>query len=197
MNRLFKKLKGYQKAPRERFKLFTDLRFKLTTQEFVLYEFLSAITDWDTKHEAYGTIKCTNQEIAEFLGWKSDTTVLKHKRSLIKKSLLFLVEDNQLKVRGFEKWQLRISNPSKNNYETAEKQFNTSKIEDKASEIKENRSQNGAYSLVSSRVDLSLDEPINENLSDDELIQIISNIDSKGLASESDPSQRFEEEHAY
>ncbi len=194
MNRLLKKLNGYQKAPRARFKLLLEGR--VTQEEFLLYELAVAITDWDPRHETYGTFEATNQELAEPLGWKSDTTALTHKKSLIRKNLFIVVDGNRIKAKGFDKWQLRTLNPSKNKDETAEKQLNTSKIEDKPSEIKKNLSQNNDYSLVSSKVDLSLNESVNEDLSNKELMQIISDIDSKGLASESDPSQRFEEGYA-
>lgn len=189
MNRLLKKLNGYQKAPRARFKLLSEGR--LTQEEFLLYELTIAITDWDSKHETYGTFEATNQEIAELLGWKSDTTVLKHKRNLIKKDIFLIENDGRIKAKGFDKWQLRLSNPSKNKDETVEKQPNILKIEDKASEIKDDRSQDSDYSLVSSKVDLSLKEPLKEDLSDEELIRIISDIDSKRLASESDPHKEF------
>lgn len=176
MNRLLKKLNGYQKAPRARFKLLSEGR--LTQEEFLLYELAVAITDWDFKHETYGTFKATNQELADLLGWKSDTTALKHKRSLIKKGIFFVVNSDGIKAKGFDKWQLRTLNPSKKEDETAEKQLNVSKIEDKPSEIKEDQSQNSNYSLVSSKVDLSLNSSLpDESLSDEELDRIIKDID--------------------
>lgn len=178
MNSLLKKLKGYQRAPRGRFLLLKEGR--LTQEELLLYELAVAITDWDPRHETYGTFEATNQEIADLLEWKSDTTPLKHKKSLIKKGMFIVAEDNRLIAKGFEKWQLRRSNPSKNEPLTAEKQIGISKIEDETSEIKEDQSQNDDYSLVSSKVDLSLSNEIpNESLSNVEIGEIILALDKE------------------
>lgn len=174
MKRLIKKLNGYQKAPRARFKLL--LEHRLTQEEFLLYELVVAITDWDARHETYGTVEATNQELAELLGWRSDTTALAHKKSLIKKGILYIVDGNRIKAKGFDKWQ-RASSPLKIKDETAERQLNASKIEDEPSEIKEDQSQNNDYSLVSSKVDLSSsNEILNESLSDEELESILTDI---------------------
>lgn len=176
MNSLLKKLKGYQKAPRARFRLLSE--GVLTHEEFLLYELSAAIFDWDPRHETYGTFKATNQELAMLLGWKSDTTALKHKNSLIRKKFFTIIEDNRILVRGYEKWLLRKSTALKYEEETAEKQLDVSKIEDKASEIKGDQFQNGAYSLVSSKVNLSLSNEIpNEFISDKELDNIAIDID--------------------
>ncbi len=178
MNRLLKKLNGYQKAPRARFKLLSEGR--LTQEEFLLYELAVAITDWDTKHETYETFEATNQDLAELLGWRSDTTALKHKRSLIKKGIFSVINGNRIRARGFEKWQRGKLNPSNNKDETAEKQFNASKIEDQPSKIKEDQSQNSVYPLVSSKVDLSLSQEIyDESLDEEEIDRIILDIDSQ------------------
>ncbi|GEM_PF-6320815 len=104
-NPLVKKLRGYQKAPRDRFKLLKD--GKLTCEEFVLYELGIAITDWDLRHERYGFFKATDQEIAEILCWKSRSTVCKHRNSLIKKGYFEQTQDGLTIVKGFEDWELR------------------------------------------------------------------------------------------
>ena len=178
MNSLLKKLKGYQKAPRARFLLLK--RGQLTQEEFLLYELSIDVTDWDRKHETYGTFKATNQEFAEILGWKSDTSVLRHKKSLIKKGLFIVTEDNRLIAKGFEKWQLRKYNPSENENKTAKIQTNPAKIENQTAEIEEARTQEGDYSLVSFKGNLSLSKDIvDETLSDEELNRIISEIDTQ------------------
>ncbi len=104
-NRLIKKLNGYQKANRHRF---LWLAFEMLTQEeLVLYEFCVAITDWDRTHlDTYRTFKATNQEIAQILRWKADSTVSRHIRSLIAKGFVAIVGE-RLKVKDFEEWELR------------------------------------------------------------------------------------------
>ncbi len=104
-NRLVKKLNGFQKTNRHRF---LWLAFEeLTQEELILYEFCAAITDWDRKHfDTYGTFKASNQEIAQILRWKADSTVSRYKKILIKKGYLE-VEGDRLKVKDFEEWQLR------------------------------------------------------------------------------------------
>lgn len=176
MNNLLKKLKGYQKAPRGRFLLLKERR--LTHEEFLLYELGVAISDWDSRHETYGVFKATNQEIAGILGWSSDTTALMHKNSLIKKGMFIVNDDGSISARGFEKWLLRKSKSSENESEVAKTQSGSSNREDNTSEIKEIQAQDNDYSLVSSKVDLSLSNEIpNESFSDEELENIIVDID--------------------
>ncbi len=105
VNGLFKKLKGYQKANRDRFYL---LAFgELSQEEFVLYEFCVAITDWDIRHfDTYGTFKASNHEISQVLQWKADSTVSRHKKSLIRKGYIEISGD-RYKVKNFEGWELR------------------------------------------------------------------------------------------
>lgn len=177
MNNLFRKLKGYQKAPRERFLLLKD--GTITQEEFLLYELAIAITDWDSKHETYGTFRATNQEIADILRWKSDTSVLRYKKNLITKGFLTTTDDGSLKVKDFEKWQLR-GNASKNESLNAEIQSYSAKSENRNAETKEDRIQSSAYSLVSSKVDLSIFQEIpSEFISDEELDKIGSILDSR------------------
>jgi len=98
-------MRGYQKAPRERFKLLKDK--VLTTEELVLYEFLIAITDWDSNHETYGLFKAIDEDIAETLGWKSRSTVCKHRKSLFKKGFLIPVEKGWVKAKDYSEWESR------------------------------------------------------------------------------------------
>ena len=176
-NKLLKKLKGYQKAPRARILLLTQKR--LTQEEFLLYELVIAITDWDPKHEDYGTFEATNREIAEILGWKSDTTALKHKKKLIEKRIIESVGENRFSAKGFEKWQLRKANSSENQDLTVKSQAKPAEIKEIAVKNEENYVQRDNYSLVSSKVDLSsLNGLVDETLSDEELDRIISDIDN-------------------
>lgn len=104
-NSLFKKLRGYQKARRDRFFL---LAFgEVTQEEFILYEFFNAITDWDRSHfDTYGTFQATNKEIREVLKWKADSTVSRHKKKLMEKGYITM-EGDRLKAKDFESWELR------------------------------------------------------------------------------------------
>jgi len=104
-NPLNKKLRGFQRAPRERFKLLKDNI--LTTEELLLYEFLIAITDWDKDHENYGLFKATDEEIAEILGWKSRSTICKYRGSLINKGLLIPIEGGRMKAKDYSEWDSR------------------------------------------------------------------------------------------
>jgi hypothetical protein len=104
-NSLTKKLKGYQKAHKDRFYLLALDR--MTMEEFILYELFIAITDWDRRHfDTYGTFKATNREIREVLRWKADSTVSRHKKSLMEKGFLETLGE-RLKVKDFESWELK------------------------------------------------------------------------------------------
>ena len=190
MNNLIKKLKGYQKAPRERFLLLKE--GMLTQEEFLIYEFAIAITDWDSRHETYGTFKATNQEIADYLGWKSDTSVSRHKNHLITKGILTKAADGGLKVKNFEKWQRGGENAADTESLDGNKQLYSAKSEDKNAETKENRVQSGVYPLVSSKVDLSVfKEASDEFMSEGELDEIASILDSRQTASTSAQQDRW------
>lgn len=166
VNPLLKKLKGFQKAFRGRFLWLT--RRQLSQEELLLYELAVAITDWDPRHETYGSFDATNQDLAEILGWKSDTTALKHKNSLIEKGIFKLRKDDRLEAKGFEKWQLRKPKPSDKEETAVNNKIKASNIEDQALERQEIQSQNAVYSLVSSKVGLGSLGDV-EDVSDEEL----------------------------
>ena len=104
-NSLIKKLKGYQRAERDRFlRLTFD---ELTLEEFVLYELYAAITDWDSKHyETFGTFGATNKDVAQILKWKSDSTVGRYRKNLIKKGLIEKVGE-RFRIKDFDNWVSR------------------------------------------------------------------------------------------
>lgn len=146
MKRLLKKLRGYQKAPRDRFELLINK--VLNQEEFILYEFGIAITDWDIEHvETYGTFEATNKEIAMALGWKSDSTVSRHKKSLIKKGLFYIENSGLISPKDFDKWQLRKFLPAKIHESPAHAQTQPANIQDSSSKMQENRGQEEVYSL--------------------------------------------------
>lgn len=180
-NPLFKKLKGYQKAPRQRFESLAN--GLLTQEELVMYELGVAITDWDKSHETYGTFLATNQQLAEVLGWKSDTSALRIKANLIRKGLFIEVEEGRIKPKGFEKWQIRRTSSEKE-ISTAKTEIRTSNFEQEAAKKEKFPVQQDDYSLSSFKGDLGLskDSP-DESLSDEELDQIIADIDSKKISS--------------
>lgn len=152
-NTQIKKLRGYQKAPRDRFLLLRDK--KLTQEEFLVYEVGIDLTDWDGRHtETYGTFQATNREIAEILGWKSDSTVSRYRASLIKKGYFRLTPSSRLKALDFDKRQLR--KPANMQITRAEMQEEVAKMQTTSANIEENRSENSVYSLVSSKGSVSL-----------------------------------------
>lgn len=177
INPLLKKLKGYQKAPKERFRLFTSAH-KLTPQEFILYEFAIAITDWDRHHTTFGTFAGSNKQIADLLGWKSDATVLRLKKALIKKKLFSPSDDERLVVNGFAKWELRKS--EKNQPIPANNQYTSDKTQELPEKNQRNYSQNSEQSLVSYKGDISsFKDTDTEEISDEELDEIGELLDNR------------------
>lgn len=133
-NRLFKKLKGFQRADRGRF--FLLALDQLTQEEFILHELFIAITDWDTNHfETYGTFEATNKELAQILKWKADSTVSRHKKSLIDKGFVELAGE-RFRVKDFEKWQYKKSF-AKTQHKDAEMQATNAKMQDGLAEMHE------------------------------------------------------------
>lgn len=100
-NKLLNKLYGFDFAPKDRFNLLTF--GVLRVQEFVLYEFYIAISDWDRRHSTYGCVNATNQEVAKILGWDT-STVTRNKNKLIKEGWLSVVSGRTLEVRDYKKW---------------------------------------------------------------------------------------------
>jgi len=187
-NPLFKKLNGYQKANRARFRLFTDTKFKLTAEEFVLYEFLIAITDWDETHtETYGTFDSTDRDIAEVLHWESGSTVNRWRNRLIIKNLVRKQNNNRFWVAGFDKWKLRKAD-SKKEENNVFLQREDAKKHNRVAEIDKNQAQHTDYSLVSSKVQFN--NALDENLNDNEISQLILDIENSSLASKSGAVQK-------
>lgn len=184
--RLTKKLRGYQKAPRERFKLLGDKR--LTIEELVLYEFGIAITDWDRTHETYGSFKASDAEIAGILGWRSRSTVCRYRKSLINKGFFEQDEEGWITPSEFHEWELR-----KYGVETeggvaeieqplsrlgAKTERHVLKIQQSVSKIEQNRAQRPTYSLGSSKGKFNNRSSSNA-LTDEELDQISKAIDTE------------------
>lgn len=190
-NPLFKKLRGYQKAPRQRFESLAN--GLLTQEELIMYELGVAITDWDKNHETYGTFLATNRQLAEVLGWKSDTAALRIKANLIRKGLFIKVEEGRIRPKGFDKWQIRKTSSEKEN-PTAKTEIKTANFEQEAAKKEEFSIQREDYSLVSSKGNLSLSQGIpDETLSDEELDRILIDIDSQKISLLT-ASQKFSEE---
>lgn len=168
-NRLFKRLNGFQKAHRKRFLLLTHKR--LTEEEFVLYELGIALAIWDEEKEEYGSFEATNQELANILGWKSDTTALRHKGNLIKKGFFRETEDNTIKPIGLEEWRLRKPAPANLEDDPALLQNSPANLKKRSAKIEENQPQNSNYPLGSFKDNLGSYEAL-ENITDDELDHI-------------------------
>lgn len=190
-NPLFKKLRGYQKAPRQRFEALAN--GLLTHEELIMYEFGVAITDWDKNHETYGTFLATNQQLAEVLGWKSDTSAMRVRRTLIRKGRFIEVEEGRIKPKGFEKWQLRRTSSEKEN-PAAKTEIKTAIFEQETAKKEEFLTQQDNYSLVSFKGDLGLSKEIpDESLPDEELDKILADIDSTKISSLTAPQKSLDQ----
>ncbi len=150
-NRLYRRLNGFQKASRERFKILTAQI--LTQEEFLLYELGVAIADWDKRHvDTYQSFEATNQELGNILGWKSDSTAFRHKLSLLKKGYFIKRPDGRIIVKGFDNWVLRSHS---NLQETSAKtESPLSLMQDSSANNEEFQDQKAVYPLVSSKVSL-------------------------------------------
>ncbi|MDD5415383.1 MAG: hypothetical protein PHE48_00040 [Candidatus Daviesbacteria bacterium] len=180
-NNLFRKLKGFQKAPRDRFLLLSEKI--LTQEEFILYELGISLTDWDQDHtETYDSFKATNQQLADMLGWASDTTVGRYRKNLIKKGYFTDLGDGYIQVKDFEKWLSRQGKNAKLHIEAAKIQVGSANNEEKPAKMQEDQSSNTRNPLVSYKDNLSL--------SDDELDKILFDIDSPRIALGATPSPK-------
>lgn len=168
-NRLEKKLNGYQRANRDRFLLLSmDI---LSHEEFLLYEFCIAITDWDSTHyDTYGTFDATNREIASQLRWEASSTVSRYIKSLIGKGYIEIVDD-RMRAKDFHKWELRKKDDANTPRGYAKPHEYNANMHDSPAKIHNSRSQNTDYSLSSSKSNVSF--PPNEYISDKETDRII------------------------
>jgi hypothetical protein len=177
-NTLTKKLRGYQKSPRDRFFLLKD--GVLTQEEFILYELGIAITDWDRSHiETYGTFFATNLELAESLGWKSDSTASRYKINLLEKGFFVPVGEERLRAKDFSLWELKKSS-LKTQEISANNGDQVSNLHEPSAKMQENQSSDVNSSLVSFKGGVRVNEKrsgVNEDLSDEEIDQIIREID--------------------
>lgn len=155
-NKLLKKLRGYQKANRERFMLL--MMQVLTLEEYIVYEFGIAITDWDdseSHRETYGTFQATNGQIAEILGWKSDSQVSRIRKRLVEKGF-FIKDGNRCKAKDFEKWQLRKNPIAKTQGHTANPQYQPANMQGGVANMQGFQASDADHSLVSSKGNVGL-----------------------------------------
>lgn len=96
VNRLRRKLRGWQKVSRERH-LIAE-KSNLSDGEFRLLELYRDLTDWDVKHiETYKSFSLLDVEVAELL--KCDTsTVCRRRKALLSKGLISEKEDGSYEV---------------------------------------------------------------------------------------------------
>lgn len=154
INGINKKLRGYQKAPRDRFNLLQQ--HILTQEEFLIYELAIAITDWDDDHSTYGTFKATNKELAQILGWSSDSPVVRYKQSLIRKGYLRALSSGFIQAIDFEAWQIRKPYQKNSSSEVAKLQplpanlqHEHAEMQTEAAKLQEFPAQKTNYSLGS------------------------------------------------
>ena len=176
-NRLEKKLKGYQRASRERFLLLKNKI--LTHEEFIVYELAIAVTDWDRDHDTYGTFDGTNQEIANLLGWKSDSTVSRHIQKLLKKGYLIKDSNGLLSPRDFEEWELRKSSQAKMQEGIAKTQVFSAEMQKFPAEKRDDYAYKNNYPLVSSKYRLGFSSFI-DNYSSEDLIRDFEEAEKRG-----------------
>jgi len=158
-NRLLKKLRGFQKADKGRFLL---LAFgELTHEELMLYEFCVAIADWDRDHvETFGTFEATNQEIAQVLRWKADSTVSRYRKSLIDKGY-FEPVGKRFRIKDFEKWELRKTSSAKMQTSRAEMQESNANMQNQSANMQGFQDQKPDYSLVSCKGNVGFSDSSN------------------------------------
>jgi hypothetical protein len=99
---LYKKLGGFSLVSRSRFLLLESKLLKM--EEFVLFELYISVADWDVRHERYGTVKTTNQEVAGMLGWTQGTTVGRYKKALGDKNFIRISQDDAIEIVDFSQW---------------------------------------------------------------------------------------------
>ena len=148
-NSINKKLRGYQKASRDRFLLLSNKT--LTVEEFTLYELCIAVTDWDRSHETFGTIHVTNKQLAYVMGWNSETTAGRHKNQLINKGFLINMGNGYFQVKDIEKWELRSKEHAKTDVNNADLHNHNAEIGSEDAEIDDNQGKKNDYSLISSK----------------------------------------------
>lgn len=153
-NRLLKRLKGFQKAPRDRFNLL--MNHHLTVEQFSLYELMLAVTDWDSRHENYSTFTATNVELAEVLGWKSGSTVSRHRAVLLKKGFIVNLEDGRTFLPRFGEWELRQRLDADMKAAIANLDVSLAETHSTFADNHEDQTQNAVYSLVSSKGGIGL-----------------------------------------
>jgi hypothetical protein len=94
-----RKLNGYTISPRSRYLLLINK--DLSEEEYFLYAFISdCLTDWDTRHDLYGTCEIYPEIVASNLKW----SISKFRRifkKLIKNGYLSLLTDFKYSVTGF------------------------------------------------------------------------------------------------
>lgn len=73
MNKLHKRLKGFQKHYRSRHLLAKELDLK--DEEYRLWDFMVATCGWDNRHvDSYLIVEATLEHIASFLCWSTSKT---------------------------------------------------------------------------------------------------------------------------
>ena len=96
MNKILKKLKGYQKHNRNRHILAKELQ--LSDQEFRLWDLAVALSGWDDKHvESYRMFEGTLDSLAIILGW-SKAKVSRTIDGLINKKIVARNQQKTYKV---------------------------------------------------------------------------------------------------
>ncbi|OGE72140.1 hypothetical protein A3H40_02110 [Candidatus Daviesbacteria bacterium RIFCSPLOWO2_02_FULL_38_15] len=191
-NSLLRKLNGYYKSPKAKFLLIKERR--LTSEEFLLYEFGIAIASWDpNRPEIYGIFSAPNIQIAEILGWKRDSSVSRYKKRLIEKGF-FIEEPAGIRLLGFEKWQ--IKKWDKKPEESATLQDEVAKVQKQSAKTQENQPQINNSSLGSYKD--SIDSKLNnsEALADDELEEISYQLDHPQLQKSAPLEKLIGEMHA-
>lgn len=179
-------MNGFQKAPKDRFLLLE--RGDITQEELLLYELGMAITDWDRTHtETFGSFQATNLELAEILRWKSDSTVSRHKASLIQKGFFKLTEDRRIIPKDFEIWELR--KPAIVQNQIAEMQTDSANKHEPSAKMQELSPQNTDYPLVSYKGNIGSSN--SEYISDDELDRIALEIDKQTEKEKSEKNQPY------
>lgn len=168
-NKLLSSLHGFNKAPKERFKLLVDR--VLDRQEFLVYEFCLAIATWDDDNypDKYGTFSATNIDVAEILGW-SESNISRIRGRLVSKGYFKKLDNGRTWVKDFDEWRLRIRDVSEQ-AKSAYKQDQLAQTQKPPAPMQEIYSQNDNYPLISSKY--HLDKELTNELSDDKVLEIV------------------------
>lgn len=155
-NSQIKRLNGFIRLDRKIIFLLSDRI--LTQEEFLIYLLSIFLTDWSIDHDAYGSVCALNREIAQLLGWKSRSSVTKHKKNLIAKGYLELLPDKRTIAKKLSTWARinKYTSIQDNEQVVKNSEHDVVNIQQAGEKNEQNQSQIPKSSLSSFKVNSSL-----------------------------------------